>query len=88
MGFPLHILGVGNLAKNLQNILIQAGAIIVDETIDGDYPKEGTKATTRAQLVVQELRNKNEGLEATVKNFEDGIDKAKKVLEQAWAIVI
>ena len=75
--------------KRAQEILLQAGAIIVDETNDGDtHPKEGKKATTRSLLVVQELRNKNEGMEGKVKNFEDEIDKAKKVLEQAWAIVI
>ena len=75
--------------KRAQDILLQAGAIIVDETNDGDtHPKEGKKPTTRSLLVVQELRNKNEGLEGKVKNFEDEIDKAKKVLEQAWAIVI
>ena len=75
--------------KRAQDILLQAGAIIVDESNDGfNRPKEGTKATTRSLLVVQELRNKNEGLEGRVKNFEEGINKAKKVLEQAWAIVI
>jgi hypothetical protein len=75
--------------KRAQDILLQAGAINVDETNEGyNHPKEGTKVTTSSLLVVQELRNKNEGLEDKVKNFEEGIDKAKKVLEQAWAIVI
>ena len=75
--------------KRAQEILLQAGAIIVDEINDGDnHPKKGTKPTTRSLLVAQELRNKNEGLEGQLKNFEEGIDKAKKVLEQAWAIVI
>jgi cell division protein FtsB len=75
--------------KRAQDILLQAGAIIVDEPNDGDdQHKPGTKATTRSLLAVQELRNNNEGLEDKVKNFEEGIDKAKKVLEQAWAIVI
>lgn len=75
--------------KRAQNILLQAGAIVVDESNDGDgQHKAGTKATTRSLLAVQELRNKNEGLEDKVKNFEEGIAKAKKVLEQAWAIVI
>ena len=58
--------------KRAQDILLQAGAIIVDESNDSDnHPKEGTKATTRSLLVVQELRNKNEGLEGRVKNFEE-----------------
>ena len=73
--------------KRAQDILLQASAIIVDETNGSDnHPTVGTEAT--ALLAVQELLDKNEGLEDKVKNFKEGIDKAKKVLEQAWTIVI
>jgi hypothetical protein len=44
------------------------------------------KVTTSSQLAEQEL--KIEQLEVNVRSLEEGIDKAKKVLDQAYCSVI
>jgi hypothetical protein len=77
--------------KRARDILRGAGAIIVDKENIGDgydthKAAKKMKVTTSSQLAEQEL--KIEQLEVNVRSLEEGIDKAKKVLYQAYCIVI